>query len=231
MLVLGLAVAIALVLPLVTGGSYTRLVMTGWRWSWLLFVGLGLQILLEYLPIPESRYDDLGFGLLVLSYVCILSFCAANVLLRGMVVVLIGVACNALVITVNQGMPVQVPANWAAEAWVEPTIKHHPEEPDDQLMFLADIIVLNEPFDAVISFGDLILAVGLCDVTFWASRKPKRTPQTDEPEPAAGPAPEPPPPLPDFRPGRGKSPVGVSIWTDPERALEPSATDVASPEP
>lgn len=216
MLVLGLAVAIALVLPLVTGGSYTRLVMTGWKWSWLLFVGLALQIVLEYLPIPESRYDDLGFGLLFLSYVCILAFCAANVVLRGMVIVLIGVACNALVITVNQGMPVDVPASWAAEAWVEPTIKHHPQEPDDKLMFLADIIVLDGPFDAVISFGDLILAVGLCDVTFWASRKPKRTPHTDDPEPAAGPPPEPPPrlPLPDFR-----------------RMLAPSATDVANPEP
>ncbi len=98
-------------------------------------------------------------------------------------------------------------------------------------MFLADIIVLNGPFDAVISFGDLILAVGLCDVTFWASRKPKRTPHTDDPEPAAGLPPEPPPPpLPDFRRGRGESPVDVSMRTDPKRMLEPSATDGANPE-
>src|SRR5262245_55505859 len=126
MLVLGIAVLIALVIPLVTGGSYSRLVMTGWRWSPLLFVGLALQIMLEYLPIPESRYDDLGFGLLVLSYVCILTFCSANVLLRGMVIVLIGVACNALVITVNQGMPVRVPESWTKNGWIEPTIKHQP---------------------------------------------------------------------------------------------------------
>jgi hypothetical protein len=222
MLVLGIAVAIALVLPLVTGGSYARLVMTGWRWAPLLFVGLFLQLLLEYLPIPESRYDDVGFGLLALSYVCILTFCAANVLLRGMTIVLIGVACNALVIFVNQGMPVDVPPSWAAETWVEPTIKHHPQEPDDKLMFLGDIIVLNEPFSAVISFGDLILAVGLCDVTYWASRKPKRAPHPVVPpdEEAAGPAPEPKPELtlPDFRRGRGKSPVDLSVFTDPKRA-------------
>ena len=174
MLVLGIAVAIALVLPLLTGGSYTRLVMTDWRWSALLFVGLGFQLALEFLPIPESRWDDLGFGLLLVSYVLIIAFCARNLLLRGMIIVLVGVACNALVILVNNGMPVEVPPDWEGKAWVEETIKHHPKEADDQLTFLADIIVLRAPFDTVISFGDLIIAVGLCDVTYHASRRRKR---------------------------------------------------------
>ena len=171
MLVLGIAVAVALVLPLLTGGSYTRLVMTNWRWSALLFGGLGLQLALEFLPIPESRWNDLGFGLLVASYALIVAFCARNLLLRGMAIVLIGVACNATVITVNRGMPVDVPPDWLSKSWVEPTIKHHPQDGDDRLMFLGDIIVLRAPFDAAISFGDLIIAVGLCDVTFHASRK------------------------------------------------------------
>jgi Family of unknown function (DUF5317) len=173
MLVLGIAVGVALVLPLLTGGSYTRLVMTDWRWSALLFVGLGLQLALEFLPIPESRWNDIGFGLLVASYVLILGFCARNLLLRGMAIVLIGVACNAVVITVNRGMPVEVPPDWLSKSWVEPTIKHHPKDDDDQLLFLGDIIVLRAPFDSAISFGDLIIAVGLCDVTFHASRKRK----------------------------------------------------------
>jgi hypothetical protein len=173
MLVLGIAVAVALLLPLFTGGSYTRLVMTDWRWSALLFGGLGLQLALELLPIPESRWDDLGFGLLVLSYVLIIAFCARNALLRGMTIVLIGVACNTIAIVVNNGMPVEVPPDLQDESWVEPTIKHHPQSDDDQLMFLADIIVLREPLGAAISFGDLIIAVGLCDVTYHASRKRK----------------------------------------------------------
>ena len=91
-----------------------------------------------------------------------------------MAIVLIGVACNATAITVNRGMPVDVPPDWLAKSWVEPTIKHHPQDSDDRLMFLGDIIVLRAPFDAVISFGDLIIAVGLCDVTFHASRKRRR---------------------------------------------------------
>jgi Family of unknown function (DUF5317) len=188
MLVLGIAVGIALVLPLLTGGSYSRLVMTGWRWGGLLFGGLVIQLLLEYLPIPESRWHDVGFGLLIASYVLILGFCAGNVLLRGMAIVLIGVACNALVIAVNQGMAVRIPDDWANEAWIESTIKHHPEGPDDRLMVLSDIIVLRSPFDAVLSFGDLILAVGLCDVTYHASRKLRRNPQQPKGKPDRTPA-------------------------------------------
>lgn len=174
MLALGLALAISMLIPLVTGGSYTRLVMTSFRAPGLLYGGLGIQLALEYLPIPESRWHDVGYGLLVASYVLILGFCAGNLLLRGMVIVLIGVACNALVITVNQGMPVEDLEDRAGESWIEPTIKHHPADDDTRLLFLGDIIVVPEPFDVVISFGDLILAVGLCDVTYWASRKPRR---------------------------------------------------------
>lgn len=175
MLALGLALAVSMVIPLVTGGSYTRLVMTRFRAPGLLYGGLGIQLALEWLPLPESRWHDVGYGLLVASYVLILGFCAGNLLLRGMAIVLIGVACNALVITVNQGMPVDDIEDRAGESWIEPTIKHHPADDDTRLLFLGDIIVVPEPFDVVISFGDLILAVGLCDVTYWASRKPRRT--------------------------------------------------------
>ena len=171
MLVLGIAVAIALVLPLLTGGSYSRLVMTDWRWSAALFGGLGIQLALEFLPIPESRWDDLGFGLLLTSYALIIAFCARNVLLRGMAIVLIGVACNTLVIGLDHGMPVDLPPDLAKQDMFEPTVKHHPQDADDRLTFLGDMIVLRSPFDAALSFGDLIIAVGLCDVTYHASRR------------------------------------------------------------
>jgi hypothetical protein len=173
-LVLAIAIVLALIIPALTGGSYARLFNTEWRWGWFLFGGLAIQLFLEYYDMPREYWHTWGFGLLVASYVLILAFASRNLVIKGMGIVLVGIACNAVVIVANQGMPVKIPAEWQAEAWVEPTVKHHPQQPDDRLRVLSDIIVLKEPYDTVLSFGDLILAVGLCDVAFHASRKPKR---------------------------------------------------------
>jgi len=172
-LVLLIAVAVALVIPLVTRGSYKRLLGVEWHLGWVLFAGLAIQIFLEYVSIPRDHWHDIGFGLLVASYVLILGFAARNYVLRGMGIVIIGVACNALVIMLNQGMPVKIPVKWQNQTWTQPTVKHHPQQPDDKLRFLSDIIVLEHPYDTVLSFCDLILAVGLCDLAFNASRRSK----------------------------------------------------------
>ena len=174
MLVLAIAVVVALLIPLVTRGSYARLLAVRWHWAPLLLAGLAIQIVLEWYTLPKEHWHDYGFGLLVASYVLILGFCFRNLVLRGMGVVIIGIACNFLVILLNQGMPVKIPPEWKNETWAQATVKHHPQQPDDKLRFLSDIIVLKEPYDTVLSFGDLILAVGLCDVAYNASRKPKK---------------------------------------------------------
>ena len=174
MLVYTIAIAIALAIPLVTKGSYSRLFSVRWHWAGLLFAGLAIQIVLEFVTIPREHWHDYGFGLLVASYVLILGFAARNLVLRGMGIVLIGIACNALVIALNQGMPVKIPVDWQNKTWTQATVKHHPQQSDDRLRPLSDIIVLREPFDNVLSFGDLILAIGICDVAYNASRKPKR---------------------------------------------------------
>jgi hypothetical protein len=178
-LVYAIAIVVALVIPLLTRGSYGRLFGVRWRFGVVLFAGLAIQIALEYVTIPRAHWHDIGFGLLVASYVFILAFAARNLVLRGMGIVFIGIACNALVITLNQGMPVKIPAEWRDKTWTQATVKHHPQQPDDKLRVLSDIIVLKSPFDSVLSFGDLILAVGLCDVAYNASRKPRiRRPRT-----------------------------------------------------
>jgi hypothetical protein len=186
-LVPAIAIGVALLIPLVTRGSYKRLLAVEWHWGALLFLGLGIQILLEYYTLPREHWHDWGFGLLVASYVLILGFCCRNLVLRGMGIVVIGIACNFLVIVLNQGMPVKIPAEWRNQAWAQPTVKYHPQQPDDKLRVLSDIIVLNGPYDTVLSFGDLILAVGVCDVAYHASRKRKvRRRVTADPVDAAG---------------------------------------------
>jgi hypothetical protein len=174
MLALGIAMIAALLIPLVTFGSYKRLINTEIHWGWLLGAGLAIQLTLEFWTLPRQYWHSVGFGLLVASYVLILGFCARNLVLRGMSIVLIGIACNALVIVLNQGMPVKFPPAWRNETWAQATVKHHPRQPGEQLLFLSDIIILRDPYDVVLSFGDLIIAVGLCDVAYNASRNPRR---------------------------------------------------------
>jgi hypothetical protein len=173
MLVLGIAMVAALLVPLLTHGSYRRLLATKVHWGWLLGGGLAIQIVLEYASPPRRYWHDVGFGLLVASYVLVLAFCARNLVLRGMSIVLIGIACNALVIVANQGMPVTIPPDWNPATNVA-TVKHHPQQPGERLLILSDFIVVNEPLNTVLSYGDLILAVGLCDVAYNASRDPQR---------------------------------------------------------
>src|SRR4051794_31852913 len=55
MLVLGIAMLAALLVPLVTHGSYKRLLGTKVSWAWMLGVGLAIQIVLEFAS-PPRRY-------------------------------------------------------------------------------------------------------------------------------------------------------------------------------
>src|SRR4051812_1794468 len=174
MLAYVLAIVVAALIPLLTRGSYKRLIRTEIHWGRLLAGGLAIQLGLEYLTMPREYWHSIGFGLLVASYVLILAFCARNLVLRGMGIVLIGIACNTLVIALNQGMPVKFPPEWRNQSWTEATVKHHPQQPDEQLLILSDIIILKHPYDVVFSFGDLIIAVGICTVSYGASRNPRR---------------------------------------------------------
>ena len=173
-----LTVGVAALVVLLTLGSFSelaRLTITG---GWLLAAGLGIQIVLEFVDFPSDQIDTLGYGLLMLSYALILAFCLANVRTWGFGVLAIGVAMNALVIGLNQGMPTVDIGNDARgnriQKPIEVTVKHRPEKPDDLLRFLDDRILLPEPFDSVLSFGDLVIAVGICELAYFGSRRRRR---------------------------------------------------------
>jgi hypothetical protein len=157
-------VALALGAALVTGGSLRSIAATELRHPSILAMAVGIQLTLEVIHPTSGTLGHLSSALLVVSYVFLLLFCVANLRLRGLAVVAFGIFLNGAVITVNHGMPIRAP-----EGAVEHTTKHHAERPSDKLNGLGDIILV-PALRQSLSFGDLIMLVGLVDVVFWCSR-------------------------------------------------------------
>ena len=171
---LGIGLFVACCIPLLSRGSYARLLATRWRWFVLLAGGALLQASVDRFPGATGNHRGVAIGLFVASYVLLLGFCYGNLIVRGMAVVAIGIAANFVAIAVNQGMPIAAPPDWRAAGFANQTVKHHTETSADSLHSLSDIIVVRNLNEAL-SFGDLIIIVGMCDVTFHASRRRKRT--------------------------------------------------------
>jgi len=175
-----LTIGAAAVIVIATWGDFrelTRLRITG---IWLLFTGLAIQIALEFVEFDTDQIETVGYGLLMVSYAFILAFCFANLNIRGFGLIAIGIGLNALVIGLNQGMPTLNIGNDVhgnrIEKRVEQTVKHRPKSDDDLLGFLGDEIAFPKPFDTVVSFGDLIMAVGICELAYFGTRRRHRRP-------------------------------------------------------
>ena len=167
-----------------TGGRLRHVAGHPLRGWWLLAAGVVLQAAAGHLDL--GPISPVG---LVASYACLLAFAAENRALVGMGVVVIGLSANALVITANGGMPVRSRAVVAAHitepvglAGVQYGRLHHAEASGDVLRGLDDRIPLPATHQ-VLSFGDLIIAVGVADVVarlYHPRRRRRRrlTPQT-----------------------------------------------------
>jgi len=160
-----LALAIGTVIGFARGGRLRHIADHQVRAWWLVVAGFALQI------VPD-RVDlgGLGTPMLLVGYGCLLVFAAMNWRLVGMGVAFVGLAANALVIGLNDGMPVRPSAVVAAKISDRAGLqrinygrRHHEERPTDKLTDLGDIIPVPQLHE-VVSFGDLILAVGVADV-------------------------------------------------------------------
>ena len=178
------AVIAGVVLGFVFGGRPSNISRRPLQLVSLLAISVALQAVAETVDVA----DAVGLSMVLVSYVGLSAFAVANIRLVGMPVVLVGLACNLVVITANGGMPVEreaiVAAGVATEAEIDDLdfgAKRHLED-DDVLMFLADIIPV-ELTEEVLSFGDLILALGVADVIFRLLRPPgarRRQPDDDD---------------------------------------------------
>jgi hypothetical protein len=81
---------------------------------------------------------------------------------------------NALVIALNLGMPYKVADGLPRET----TAKHRPTRDSDIAVFLSDQIVFGDPVNAAISIGDIVLAVGIVELAYVGSRRPRRRGRT-----------------------------------------------------
>ena len=172
------AIVVAIVIGYILRGSLRNFSGARIRWPLLALAGLALQLW----PVSATA-SALGFGLLMASFGLLFAFGMLNIRNPGFVLIVVGLCMNALVIAVNHGMPVQREAlirsgqgstlKLLAE---EGGAKHHLAGPDDDLMFLADVIPVPKPIGQVVSLGDVATYAGV----MWfviASMQPSRRPE------------------------------------------------------
>lgn len=162
MLLLAAILGIGLLLGWGLGGRLRNLGAVRIRIWPLALIGLVLQ----FVPVPglEGTLGDLvPVGLLLLSYIVLLVFVALNWRLRGFVLIGVGLLLNAVVIGVNQGMPVsEHAARQSGQTEAIPRLasgedpKHHLADDESALLPLADVIPVGSPFNIVVSVGDVV---------------------------------------------------------------------------
>jgi len=182
------AVVAGVVLGFAFGGRPSNISRRPLQLVSVLAVSVALQAVAETLDLPDAA----GLAMVLVSYVGLSAFAVANIRLVGMPVVLVGLVCNLVVITVNGGMPVDreaiVAAGVATDAEIDDLdfgAKRHLRDGDDVVVFLGDIIPV-ELTEEVLSFGDLILAFGVANVIFRLLRPPgaRRRHDDDDVQPA-----------------------------------------------
>jgi Family of unknown function (DUF5317) len=182
-----LVIAFGILVGYLTGGRLSRFESMRLRWWLLAIVGLGIQ----FVPLPEGTTGtDLLVRTVVLSasYTLLVVFAAVNVRIPGMVLVLIGLACNFAVIAANGGMPVRAEAlrdsgqeDVLALLEEDGAAKHHLMTDEDVLTFLGDVIAVPQPVGQAISIGDVFIYTGLIWLIVAAMRA--RTPSASPEEP------------------------------------------------
>jgi hypothetical protein len=179
---LAIVAGVALLVVVVTRGSFRQLYRLPIQSVWMVVVALAIQLVLAFVDIPSDRLDDLGFALVMASYAFLLAFCFVNLRVPMMWVIALGIALNALVIGLNRGMPtapneVTTRSGRTVEDPIERTAKHRPESDDDLLQFLGDRYRVPEPIDELLSVGDIVIGIGVV-LVFYRGSRVRRRPRT-----------------------------------------------------
>lgn len=115
---------------------------------------------------------DRSYALVAASFSLLALFAAANLRYAGMGVVLVGLLMNVATIAVNRGMPVSraaIVASGIVEGGtdvgqIDLKAKRHLMTGEDTLYWLSDIVPVRLLGGQVLSFGDLVMSVGVVDL-------------------------------------------------------------------
>jgi len=161
-----LAISIGLLVGWALGGTVGVVRNIGLL-SWpFLAIGLALRIVPEVVDVPLAM---LAFAA---SSVLLILFCLRNLRIIGLGVLAVGIAVNLFVSVLNWGMPVDGDALVGAgilsaedlASGIELRGVRHLETSSDFFTVLDDHIPVRL-MTAVVSFGDLIVLVGMADLT------------------------------------------------------------------
>lgn len=174
------AAILGLLLSLVTGGSLRNLEQEKLRGEWLLLVLLPLQLLWPKLSQLLGVSCAVSVSVWISMMVSLVVILALNARRRWVLAVAaFGIAFNIAVIAANGAMPVSMrsvselgaPRQEAREAFKRDCL-HEELVAETRFSQLADVIAIPGPEwqRAVVSLGDLLLAVGLGGWVFTAGR-------------------------------------------------------------
>lgn len=152
----------ALVVSLSRGGRFRRLAHAPIRHSWLLAVGIAMQVGVDVTAARGMTAGAFSMAALVVSQLLVVGWVVVNRYRPGMPLILLGLLMNLAVIAANGAMPVDPDAIVAAGGSdsVAPLGKHEMLTDATRLWFLADIFGI-AALRTVVSAGDVVLAAGL----------------------------------------------------------------------
>lgn len=177
------ACLLAVLSPLVVGRWPARLALHRWRWAFLLWSTLALQVVAIQAPLPRA----VAAVVHVATYGVAVAFLVANRVLPGVLVVAAGALTNGLTIALNGGvLPASRAAAEAAGATTEAAFANSGVLERPVALWLGDVFAWPEPLPLANTFsiGDVLIVLGAALVTWNGTQRLGRGPRL-RPHPAA----------------------------------------------
>jgi Family of unknown function (DUF5317) len=179
------ACLLALLSPLLAGRSLRPLLRVRLAGLPLVWLALLTQVVVVEQPLPHA----LAAVLHVASYGLAAAFLWLNRRLRGLPIIALGAACNAVTIAVNGGtLPASATAVRAAGIAADEDFLNSAVLPDPVLPWLGDVFAWPQPLPLanVFSVGDVLIVAGVGLVSWLTGSQARR--RTGGTSSSAGPA-------------------------------------------